>query len=185
LDSTKGNLIEEPAYQAPISQEKRLHSSRKRIFLDSNAIGTVMETRDSSWWLLLADALAGTVLGAFFGVYCDLTALLIMKYYNPHHLAITRGAYDMGEALVSMILSAPIGAVTGILVNGTKFDVSRKCPLRRLRFLLVFIGPALALPVIGNLMSIRTGGWGASFWSIILLPLWAVILSRLMCARKS
>ena len=124
-------------------------------------------------------------MGAFFGVYSDLTALLIMEFYNPYRLSITRGTYDLGDALVSMIIYAPVGTVTGILVNGTRFDVSRKRPLRRLRFLMVFIGPALAIPIIGNLLSLGTKDWEFNLEGHIVLPIWAVFLSRIMRPRKS
>ena len=140
-------------------------------------------TESSRFWL--AVTLWGMALGAFFGVYYDLTALLIMEYYNPYRLALTRGSYNIDDALVGMIVNAPFGIATGICVNAIATPQAAKCPFRRLRFLLLFIGPALAMPVVGNLICLVTGKWTMYFGLHVALPLWALILAWKMVTRKS
>ena len=108
-----------------------------------------------------------------------------MHYYNPYHLAVTRGTYDMGDALFAMIFNAPFGIATGICVNAIATPQAAKCPFRRLRFLRLFIGPALAIPVIANLICLGTGNWTMHLCVYVALPLWVLILARKMVTRKS
>ena len=139
-----------------------------------------MRSKQLPWWYL-ADSLCGMALGALWAFQYQLTALLIMEYYNPYHLRLTRGSYDLTYALVEMICFAPFGAATRLAVSGLADCRSAIRPLRRLRFLLLFIGPALAIPVLANWISIEAGEWElAAFIRPFLLPAWAIGLVRIM-----
>jgi hypothetical protein len=142
--------------------------------------------RDRQWpgWYGV-DIFCGAIIAALSGVCHDLTALLIMHYYNPSHLRLTRGHYTLDEALIAMIFFAPFGAATGLAVSAIGDRRSAKRRLRRLRFLLWFIGPALAILAVGNLISLWTGNWDTYFMFPCLLPVWAMLLARVMTGWQS